>query len=241
MLHCSACIPNSIRTVLSHHCNTFCLLISSPPLLLTRQGTRHSTWLRQSYATEASRPSSAPTNAPALVRLHRTHIAAPIAEAYKKSNLEIELRWLKDPVRLADHTVKLLRDDDFLKALEIVRLASKDVECTVSWNHLIDYEMSKAKVTNAVKLYNEVSSCLVPSFYLPSNLTRAKDEEACTTARCVYLHYTLPRLFLVSTPRAVHRTCSFNIPVYVYREQSRQTVHHPYQRRSESLCSRKRR
>ena len=61
---------------------------------------------------------------------------------------------------LAEHTVKLLREDDFQKALEIVRLASKDVECTVSWNHLIDYEMSKARVSNAVKLYNEVSSCL---------------------------------------------------------------------------------
>ena len=82
-------------------------------------------------------------------------------ESYNKSHLRLELRWLKDPVKLADRTVKLLRDDDFLKALELVRLASKDVECTVSWNHLIDYEMSKARVTEAVKLYNEVSSCPV--------------------------------------------------------------------------------
>ena len=59
-------------------------------------------------------------------------------------------------MRLADHTVRLLRGNDFLKALEIVRLASKNVECTVSWNHLIDYEMSKARVNNALKLYNEV-------------------------------------------------------------------------------------
>ena len=80
---------------------------------------------------------------------------------YRKSLLKFELRWLKDPVKLADHTVKLLRDDVFLKALELVRLASKDVECTVSWNHLIDYEMSKARVTEAVKLYNEVSLCPV--------------------------------------------------------------------------------
>ncbi|CAD6566424.1 MAG: hypothetical protein ASARMPREDX12_008252 [Alectoria sarmentosa] len=72
------------------------------------------------------------------------------------SNLELEVRWLKDPVKLADHTVKLLREDDFRKALEIVRLASKHMECTVSWNHLIDYKMSKAKVTDAVKLYNEM-------------------------------------------------------------------------------------
>lgn len=80
---------------------------------------------------------------------------------YKKSDLEREVRWLKDPVKLADHAVKLLQEDDFEKALEIVRLASKDVECTVSWNHLIDYEMSTARVANAVRLYNEVSSHLV--------------------------------------------------------------------------------
>ena len=82
-------------------------------------------------------------------------------ESYKRSNLQLELRWLKDPVKLADHTVKLLREDDLTKALELVRLASKDVECTVSWNHLIDYEMSKARVAAAVKLYNEASYCLV--------------------------------------------------------------------------------
>ena len=64
-------------------------------------------------------------------------------------------------MKLAGHTVKLLRDDDFLKALDLVRIASKDVECTVSWNHLINYEMRKARVTEAVKLYNEVSLCPV--------------------------------------------------------------------------------
>ena len=84
---------------------------------------------------------------------------------YKRSHLELELRWLKDPVRLADHTVKLLHEDAFDKALELVRLASsKQVQCTVSWNHLIDYEMSKARVTNAIKLYNDVSSRLISSF-----------------------------------------------------------------------------
>lgn len=87
-------------------------------------------------------------------------------EAYKRSNLELEVRWLKDPVKLAEHTVKLLREDDPQKALAIVRLASKDVECTVSWNHLIDYEMSKARVANALKLYNDVSSYLVRVFRL---------------------------------------------------------------------------
>lgn len=67
------------------------------------------------------------------------------------------MRWLKDPLKLGDHTVSLLRADNFRKALEIVRIASRDVQCTVSWNHLVDYEMSKGRVQNATKVYNEVS------------------------------------------------------------------------------------
>lgn len=164
MRHCSASIRNCIRTVFSNvrNSNTPSVLITSPPhLLLTIRVIRQSIWLRRGYTTEASGTQNTPDYTPALPPRHRSPVRPPKIESYKKSNLELELRWLKDPVRLADHTVKLLRQDDFPKALEIVRLASKDVECTVSWNHLIDYEMSKARVSTAVKLYNEVSSCLV--------------------------------------------------------------------------------
>ena len=75
---------------------------------------------------------------------------------YKKTQLEKELVYLKDPVKLADHTVGLLRQSNPQKALEIVRLGSKRMQCTVSWNHVIDYEMSTGRVNNAMKLYNEV-------------------------------------------------------------------------------------
>ena len=101
---------------------------------------------------------------PALLSQHPTQTPDQITdpslgiETYNKSNLEREVRWLKDPVKLADHTVNLLRKDHFQKAVEIVRLTSKHSECTVSWNHLIDYSMSTAKVDNAFKLFNEVSS-----------------------------------------------------------------------------------
>ena len=77
-------------------------------------------------------------------------------QTFKKSSLGLELRWLKDPIKLADHTVSLLRQDEHMKACEIVRLASAKMQCTVSWNHLIDYQMSKGRVAEAMKLYNEV-------------------------------------------------------------------------------------
>ncbi|KAI4123442.1 MAG: hypothetical protein LQ341_007201, partial [Variospora aurantia] len=67
-----------------------------------------------------------------------------------------ELVWLRDPVKLAENTIGLLRNDDHEKAIDTVRMASKNTSCTVSWNHLIDYDMSKGKVQKAVKIYNEM-------------------------------------------------------------------------------------
>lgn len=75
-----------------------------------------------------------------------------------------ELVWLQDPVKLAENTISLLRNDDHEKALDTVRLASKKESCTVSWNHLIDYDMSKGKVQKAVKIYNEVGGSIPGSF-----------------------------------------------------------------------------
>ena len=86
------------------------------------------------------------------------HKQKAIAESlrFKTPHLQTELRYLKDPLKLADHVVTLLRQDEYPKALELVRMSSKDVACTVSWNHLIDYEMSKDHVTKAISLYHDV-------------------------------------------------------------------------------------
>jgi pentatricopeptide repeat protein len=37
-----------------------------------------------------------------------------------------------------------------------VRAASKTIKCTVSWNHLIDWQLSKGKINGAIRIYNEV-------------------------------------------------------------------------------------
>ena len=120
-------------------------------------------WSRHSYATEAipfehsssQQVSLGPVNLTHKVAAIRNSNAKPF-EPFSKSSLEQEIRWLNDPLKLGDNTVKLLRQDEAEKALALVRLASKDIECTVSWNHLIDYLMSKGKVADATKLYNEV-------------------------------------------------------------------------------------
>jgi len=66
------------------------------------------------------------------------------------------LQYLKDPVKLADFVRKSLRSNEFDTTLEVVRSASKTLQCIVSWNHLIDYTLSQGKMNAAIKIYNEV-------------------------------------------------------------------------------------
>lgn len=79
---------------------------------------------------------------------------------FDRATLEKELRYLQDPLKLADHTITLLKKDDYHKALELVRMSSRNMSCTVSWNHLLDYEMYKGRVSNAMKIYNDVQPTL---------------------------------------------------------------------------------
>lgn len=72
--------------------------------------------------------------------------------------LQTELRYLGDPVKLADHALTLLRADKASKVLELLRQAGPHHGTTVSWNHLIDYHLSQGKVAPALKCYNEVRS-----------------------------------------------------------------------------------
>lgn len=73
-----------------------------------------------------------------------------------KYALRKELLYLNDPLKLADHVRQRLREDEFHKTLAIVRGASATVQCTVSWNHLIDWQLNKGKMNDAIKTFNEV-------------------------------------------------------------------------------------
>jgi hypothetical protein len=81
--------------------------------------------------------------------------ARPMALAQRRHR--VELRYLEDPVKLADHVLANIRKGKEDKALDLIREASKDFQCTVSWNHVINREMRKGRINAGIKLYNEVS------------------------------------------------------------------------------------
>lgn len=72
-----------------------------------------------------------------------------------------ELRYLGDPLKLADHVRKRLQvnsKESFEEAQKLVRAASKNTQCVVSWNHLISWQLQKGSLSAALKTYNEVSA-----------------------------------------------------------------------------------
>ncbi len=66
------------------------------------------------------------------------------------------LQYLNDPLKLSNFVRDKLRRDEFELALTLVHAASKNNQCTVSWNHLVDWQMSKGRMNAAIKTYNEV-------------------------------------------------------------------------------------
>ncbi|PVI06242.1 pentatricopeptide repeat protein-like protein [Periconia macrospinosa] len=67
-----------------------------------------------------------------------------------------ELQWLKDPLEVAGFVKKELRKDKEKEMIQLVRMASHSMQCTVSWNHIIDHYMAQGKVSNAMKTFTEM-------------------------------------------------------------------------------------
>lgn len=70
--------------------------------------------------------------------------------------LEKELVWLKDPFKLTEHIKFTLRNNDPEKALDLCRIASKSMDCVVSWNTIVDFYMQRYNINDAMKVYNEM-------------------------------------------------------------------------------------
>lgn len=71
-----------------------------------------------------------------------------------------ELRFLQDPLDLAQFVQAELRKDRAEEMKQLVRMASHSMPCVVSWNHIIDYYLAKSQVSNALKVYNDVCKAI---------------------------------------------------------------------------------
>ncbi|KAF2487839.1 hypothetical protein BDY17DRAFT_320352 [Neohortaea acidophila] len=88
-------------------------------------------------------------------------------------NLQRELTHLPDRIKLAEHVHYVLRCNQPEKALNLCRLASKEQNVVVSWNHCVDWHMQRGKVDEAITIYNEMKKrAQFPDSYTYSLLLR---------------------------------------------------------------------
>ncbi|PVH85623.1 hypothetical protein DL98DRAFT_557841 [Cadophora sp. DSE1049] len=93
--------------------------------------------------------------------------------ARTESDIRHHLSYLNDPLKLADFVRQTLRKDNFAFAEEIVRAASKNTLCVVSWNHLVEWQLSKGKMNAAISTFNEMKKrAQVPDAYTYTILFR---------------------------------------------------------------------
>lgn len=161
MLAYNACIRKVRRTVVADVVNA-CAIFNSHQryrlIIASHQGPHPCA--RRTLASSAEDVGPAPTpDVQALMPLFTNHKRDAIAARmlFDERSLQQELIYLRDPLKLANHITQLLQKGGFDKAVELVRMASKNVECTVSWNHLVNHEMGHGKPVSALKLYHEVS------------------------------------------------------------------------------------
>ena len=124
-------------------------------------GSATDPWSCQSYATaNKARDESEERGQQVHLKKHVNRQPATVGKfkQFSRTDLEQEIRYLSDPLKLAQNTLDLLHKDEAAKALEIVRLASRTTASTVSWNHIIDYHLSKGRVAESLKVYNDVLS-----------------------------------------------------------------------------------
>ncbi|KAI0115946.1 hypothetical protein GGR51DRAFT_502664 [Nemania sp. FL0031] len=157
MFTCTACLRRVFYTLSGHslpkHINTS--RYNLPPYRITAKPTRSS----RRYATVAPHTPSADTTTGSIATLTSTGHGEHRAPALGRSTqwaARKELEYLNDPLHIANRVRIALNKDNFELAAGITRQASKDNNVTVSWNHLIDYQLQKGRIHAGFKLYNEM-------------------------------------------------------------------------------------
>lgn len=164
LLTCSSCIRQHVRNYIvkslqqrQNHGNATATLVRSNESSATHPGyTGSEGHTGNTYAETREKWLKSRGQTPA----HKLAKRNVDLGARKRYAVNKHLEFLQDPVKLANDVLQTLRRDEFGEALEVVRAASKNRECVVSWNHLIGWCLSKGKVRRAVNIYNEVPTCL---------------------------------------------------------------------------------
>ncbi|KAF2852875.1 pentatricopeptide repeat protein-like protein [Plenodomus tracheiphilus IPT5] len=147
-----------------------------------RSGVAANVKKREDAALRNSNPNSnlnlRPTRdeTPNLARLGHRDPRIPETDWNRRKR---ELRYLQDPLELATFVSNELRKDRVEEMLQLVIMASHSMECVVSWNHIVDHYLTKGRVTDAIKVYNDMKKrAQFPDAYTYTILLRGLSENA---------------------------------------------------------------
>lgn len=158
MLECRACVLRCIRAVAGDaHA---AMKIPQRPLLLTPHLTQSPG--RRRFAT--ARIEEPPTEDPLSSLLPLENPTEDLFKGAKGGKIVInnekalrkELDFLQDRFKLAEHVDYTLRNNNPDKALDMCRLASRNMECVVAWNHVVAWHMKNSRVNKAIDIFNEM-------------------------------------------------------------------------------------
>ena len=137
------------------------------------------------YVTTSDFTSSPVSDAPKSLDVsplsaeEEAKIVAKRAQQKIRRNIRLSEQYLDDPWHLGQHVERVLANDRFDEAYQLVQNASRQKQVEVSWNHLIEYQLRKDQVKTAFKIYNDVRSSYPRERAICSSLSRPPTNYMC--------------------------------------------------------------
>lgn len=159
MFECRACIWRCLQAI-AGDCHKADRILTRPPLLSNLRISQNAFRRHASTSVANKNPSRQLVEGKQPIDDIETEQkpqkdwrgASPADERH----LKIELKYLQDKVKLAEHVHYTLRCEQPEKALDLCRLASKQQSVIVSWNYCVGWHMKQGRIDEAIKIYNEM-------------------------------------------------------------------------------------
>ncbi|KPM46178.1 hypothetical protein AK830_g334 [Neonectria ditissima] len=141
-------------------------------------------------------------------------VAAKKAKEKLERAVKKNLPYLEDPWKLGQYVNDALAKDRYDEALLLTQKASAKDQVVVSWNHLINYQLEKQQLRNAVKLYNEMKKrAQLPNMQTYSIMFRgfAKSQHPKLAVSEAIRHYQILLKDSRLEPNSIHLNAVLNV------------------------------
>lgn len=210
MLDCHACLWRCIRAIYHdtpighpnsryprYRCRAISTLIGHRQYATStvsvdsrsRESKATETWNRSRGASKNGQPP--PNSIVRAIKTHsvETHTLPQGLSSKRLRQLRLESPWVNDPAKLSARTNVLLQEGKTDDAIALVRMMSKSIACTLSWNKILAKLFTERKVNDAFKLYNEVRFHRAHILVACADRNLALDEKEGPVPGCVHVYH----------------------------------------------------